>query len=82
MIVIYVWNIRFHKEFLAKIYKNQIMNKTYRKKKIYLIMKDMGFGLGLEIRIKIYHKKINNKKVPILKYHKWITQIIKNLKQS
>ena len=46
------------------------MNKTYRKKKIYLIMKDMGFGLGLEIRIKIYHKKINNKKVPILKYHK------------
>ena len=65
MIVIYVWDFRVHKEFLDTIYRNQIMNKIYRKKKIYLIMKEMGFGLGLVIRIKIYQKKINNKKVLI-----------------
>ena len=51
-------------------------------------MKDMGFGLGLVISIKIHQKKINNKKVLILfiqfilKGHNRITLIIKNLKQS
>ena len=67
---------RKQKIFLPLILKgiSRIIKKIYLiiVKKLYIVV----IGFGLVIVIKIYQKKTNNKKVPILKKYHGITKII------